>query len=96
MAYTDADIAKIAERCKSNTHRIDEQEKRIDNIEELTTTVKVLATREARVEADVSEIKSDVKTLAAKPGKRWDGLVDKAIYALAGAVLAWLAAGGGA
>lgn len=92
--YDDAAIAKIDERSKSNTHRLDEQEKRIDNIEELTTSVKVLATREERVESDVKEIKTDVKKLAERPAKRWEGLVDKIIAALAGAFIAWLIAGG--
>lgn len=92
--YDDAAIAKIDERSKSNTHRLDEQEKRIDNIEELTTSVKVLATREERVESDVKEIKTDVKKLTERPAKRWEGLVDKIIAALAGAFIAWLIAGG--
>lgn len=34
-----------------------------------------------------------VETLEAKPAKRWDGLVDKLIYLVAGAVVAWIAAG---
>lgn len=34
-----------------------------------------------------------VKALTDKPGKRWDGLVDKLIYAAALAVVAWIAAG---
>ena len=34
-----------------------------------------------------------VDALEAKPGRRWDGLVDKLIYAAALAVVAWLAAG---
>ena len=33
------------------------------------------------------------QALADKPAKRWDGLVDKLIYAAALAVVAWLAAG---
>lgn len=96
MSYTDADIARIEDRCKSNTHRLDDMDARIDNITELTTSVKVLTTREERVESDVKEIKADVKSIAAKPGKRWESLVDKILAALAGALIAWLAAGGGA
>lgn len=34
-----------------------------------------------------------VSTLAGRPGKRWDGLVDKLIYAAALAIVAWLSAG---
>ena len=33
------------------------------------------------------------QALADKPAKRWDGLVDKLIYAAALAVVAWLSAG---
>lgn len=92
--YDDAEIALIDARCKSNTHRLDELGDRMDNIEDLTASVKVLATREERVERDVKEIKSDVKELTTRSGKRWDGLVDKLIAALAGAFIAWLLSGG--
>lgn len=99
--YDDAAIAQLEARCKSNTHRLDEQarrqddqEKRIDNIEELTTSVKVLATREERVERDVGEIKTDVKKLTEQPAKRWEKVVDTILAALAGAFVAWLIAGG--
>lgn len=85
-------LTEVEERSKSNTHRLDELEKRQDNLEELTGTVKVLAVREENVEADVKEIKSDVKSLTSKPGQRWDSLIDKIIWAIAGAVLAFLLA----
>lgn len=94
--YDEAAIAQIDARCKSNTHRLDEQEKRIDNIEELTTSVKVLATREERVESDVKEIKTDVKKLTERPAKRWEKVIDTILAALAGAFVAWLIAGGAA
>lgn len=92
--YDDTAIAQIEARSKSNTHRLDEQEKRIDNIEELTTSVKVLATREERVERDVGEIKTDVKKLAEKPSRRWEKVVDTVLAALAGAFVAWVLTGG--
>lgn len=92
--YDDTAIAQLEARCKSNTHRLDDQEKRIDNIEELTTSVKVLATREERVERDVGEIKTDVKKLTERPAKRWEKVVDTVLAALAGAFVAWLIAGG--
>lgn len=41
----------------------------------------------------LDEVKETVSALAEKPGKRWDGLVDKLIYLVAGAVVAWAAAG---
>ena len=52
-----------------------------------------LTLRWTTVEGDVKEIKEDVKAITGKAGKRWDGLVDKILAALAGAFIAWLLAG---
>ena len=83
-------LTEVEERSKSNTHRLDEVEKRQDNLDKLATSVSLLAEREERVEIDVKEIKSDVKSLAEKPGKRYDSLVDKVVWAVAAAVIAFL------
>ena len=83
-------LTEVEERSKSNTHRLDEVEKRQDNLDKLATSVSLLAEREERVESDVKEIKSDVKSLAEKPGKRYDSLVDKVVWAVAAAVIAFL------
>lgn len=76
----------------SNRHRLDELEKRQDNLDELVTTVKVLAFREETVEKDVKEIKEDVKDIASKSGKRWDSIVDKVIWAVLAAVISFVLA----
>lgn len=85
-------LTEVEERSKSNTHRLDDMEKRQDNLDELVGTVKVLAVREENVENDVKEIKSDVKSLTGKPGQRWDNLLNQlitiAVAAIAGFILA--------
>lgn len=87
-------LTAVEDRSKSNQHRIDEMEKRQDDLEELTTTVKVLAIREENVESDVKEIKNDVKTLTSKPARRWEKTVETiitvAVSALVGFILAKL------
>lgn len=85
-------LSKVEERSKSNSHRLDELEKRQDNLDDLVSTVKVLAVREENVENDVKEIKSDVKSLTSKPGQRWDNLVDKIIMTVAAAVIGFILA----
>lgn len=85
-------LTEVEGRSKSNTHRIDELEKRQDNLDDLVSTVKVLAVKEQNVENDVKEIKSDVKKLTNKPGQRWDGLVDKTVWAIAAAIITFLLA----
>jgi predicted nucleic acid-binding Zn-ribbon protein len=85
-------MTEIEQRSKSNTKRLDEIEKRQDNLDDLVSTVKVLADREARMEDDVGEIKKDVKEMKEKPVKRWDGLVDKIILTIAAAVVGFVLA----
>lgn len=83
-------LTEVEQRSKSNAHRLEEVEKRQDNLDKLTTSVSLLAEREERMENDVKEIKSDVKTLAEKPAKRYDSLVDKILWGIVGAALAFL------
>lgn len=85
-------LTEVESRSKSNMHRLDEVEKRQDNLDELVGTVKALAVREENVENDVKEIKSDVKSLTNKPAQRWDSLVDKIILTIAAAVVGFILA----
>ena len=85
-------LTETEERSKSNKYRIDKLEKQQGEFVELVSSVKVLAEREQNVENDVKEIKSDVKSLTSKPGKRWDSLVDKVIVTVAAAVVGFILA----
>ena len=44
------------------------------------------------IKADTEEIKEAVQEMKDKPGKRWDGIVEKAIWAVVAAVIAFLLA----
>lgn len=85
-------LTEVETRSKSNTHRLDEVERRQSNLEKLVGTVEVLAVREGNVENDVKEIKSDVKRLASKPAKRWESLVDKIISLIVAGVVGFILA----
>ena len=74
-------------------HRMDDVEKDQKALNELTVSVRELAADQGNMKEDIREIKTDVKGLTSIPGKRWESLVDKLLFAVAGAVLAWLAAG---
>ena len=85
-------LTEVEARSKSNAHRLEEVEKKQDDLSELVGTVKVLATREEAVESDVKEMKSDVKTLLSKPGKRWESLVTQLITLVVAAVVGFVLA----
>lgn len=95
---TDEEIIKTLvetdSRSKSNLHRIDELERRQDSFDDLVSSVAVFAKEQEHIQQDVKEIKADVKGLTGKPGKLWDGLVEKILLALAGAFVAWMLSGG--
>lgn len=77
------------DRSKSNTHRIDRLEERQDNLDKLVTSVSVMAEKQDRMETDIGEIKTDVRTMAQKPVKRWESVVDKVLMVLVGAIAAY-------
>lgn len=85
-------LTEVEARSRSNAHRLDEVEKRQDNLDELVSTVKVLAVREEAVENDVKEIKTDVKAIASKPAKRWDNLINQIITIVVAAVAGFILA----
>ena len=85
-------LTVVEDRSRSNSHRIDDIEKRQDNLDDLVSTVKVLAVREENVESDVKEIKSDVKTLTDKPGKRWEQIVSTIITVVVSAFVGFILA----
>lgn len=91
-------ILKLEERAKSNTHRIDDLEADNKALHQLATSVEVLATKQETIEANVTEIKDDVKSLKALPASRWEAILKAALTAviagLVGFALARMGLGG--
>lgn len=85
-------LTAVEDRSASNTHRIDDLERRQSNLDDLVSTVKVLVVREENVENDVKEIKNDVKTLTSKPGKMWESMIEKIVLTIAAAVVGYILA----
>ena len=85
-------LTEVEERSKSNSHRLEAVEKKQNEFGDLVSSIKELAVREQNVENDVKEIKSDVKNLSGKSGKRWDSLADKIITTVATAIAVYFLA----
>ena len=83
-------LTEVEERAKANAHRLDEVEKRQDNLDKLVATVEVLAVKESNVENDVKEMKGDIKLILNKPAQKWDNLVEKIMLTIAAAVIGFL------
>ncbi len=75
-------LAEVDARSKSNTHRLDEMDDKVDTLQRLTTAVEVMAAEQKHQSETMTEIKNDVTalgqkvdTIEKKPGKRWDNMV---------------------
>lgn len=74
-------------------HRMKAAEEATTVLNRLATAVEVMATKQDTMAGNVSKLTEKVDTIEAKPAKRWDGLVDKILYAIAGAFVMWLFSG---
>ena len=88
-------LGMLEEKAKSHSRRLDKVEEQQESLNKLISSVEVLATRQETVESDVKEIKADVKGLTEKPGRRWEAMADKAIWAVLAALLGFLLAQAG-
>ena len=90
-----AKIVEIEQRSKSNTHRINDLEEDNRALHQLATSVEVLATKQETIEANVTEIKEDVKSLKSLPAGRWEALVKAVVTAIVGALVGFALAHAG-
>lgn len=83
-------LQEVKDRSLRNEGRIKKLEENQQALNDLALSVRELATDQDNMKNDITEIKTDVKALTAKPAKRWDGIVDKVLYAIIGAFVTWL------
>lgn len=86
-------LTETEARSRDNGRRLDRVEQRQEELGRLLSAVEVLAARQGTLEGDVREIKTDVKALTQKPARRWEQLVERALYLAVGAAAAWLTGG---
>ena len=86
-------LAEVEQLSKSITHRIESVEKSQEALNQIATSVAVMAEQQKNISQKLDTIDAKVDAIESKPGKRWEGLVDKLIAVLAGAFLAWLVTG---
>ena len=85
-------LTEVEERSKSNSHRLDKLEESTEAINRLATSMEVMAERQEQVVETVGKLDTKVTALEEKPGKRWDGLVDKIVWAIAAALIGFVLA----
>lgn len=83
-------LSRVEDGVQSNRHRLDEIERRQEDITDLVRSVAAIAQKQMDMDADMKEIKADVKSLSGKPARRWESVVEKALLTIVAALVGWL------
>lgn len=89
---TEHRLTAVEKLAGSNRHRLDEVEKRQNDLDKIVTSVSVLKSEQEHIQSDVKEIKTDVKSLTLKPAKRWENLLNEIMKLLVAAIIGAAAA----
>lgn len=84
-------LCVVEDRSKSNSHRLKTVEQKQEDMTQLVTSVAAIAQKQQDMDGDVQEIKAEVKAINQKPAKRWESVVEKAILAAVGILVAYVA-----
>ena len=87
MEDIEKSVIVIDERSKRNEGRIKALEEGQKALNELVTSVKLIAEGQKRIEANVDALSEKVDSLEAQDGKKWRGLVEKVLGLLVAAVV---------
>lgn len=83
-------LAEVEQRSKSNTHRLDKLEANWEALNKLAVSVETMGVNIANMDKTIQRLDAKVEEQAAKPGKRWEAVAEKAILVIVGAVIAYM------
>lgn len=82
-------LARVDESTKQAHKRLDTLEHKVENIYDLTSSVKEIATEMKAMREDVNKIDSRVLAIEEKPAKNWDKVISIIITGIVTAVLGY-------
>ena len=85
-------LQETTDRSLRNEGRIKKLESEHEVLQQLVTSVAVMAEQMKHMNASVSTLNEKVDAIEEKPGKRWDSLVDKIVWAVCAALIGFILA----
>lgn len=83
-------LQETTDRSVRNEGRIKKLEAEHEVLQKLATSVAVMAEKLQTMTNSVDTLSDKVEKLEEKPGKRWDAIVDKLIWAVLAAIVAFM------
>lgn len=81
-------LVAMEEKTKNNAEAIKELEHRTESINELASSVKILALKQEGCEKTITEIRDTLKAILDKPAKNWANLTSQVLGLVVSAVVA--------
>lgn len=89
----DNDIRTLTEteaRSKSNQHRLDSLEGKMDALNSLATSVAQMVVEQRHMTEELKSLKLDLKAMEKVPSQRWNKVIDAVIAALVAAFITFV------
>lgn len=83
-------LVEVEQRSKSNTKRLDEDERKIDDIHNLALSVRDLATEVKLMREDLNKMDKRVLAIEDKPNKRMDQLWGYMMSGIVGGIIGYV------
>ena len=83
-------LVECEQRSKSNSHRLDRLEQNWEALNKLAVSVETMGVNIANMDKNLQRLDAKVEEQAAKPGKRWEAVAEKAILVVVGAVITYM------
>ncbi len=83
-------LQETTDRSLRNEGRIKKLESEHDVLQKLATSVAVMAEQIKTMNGSISTLAGEVEEMKEKPGKRWDSVVDKILWALLASVITFV------
>lgn len=82
-------LQETTDRSLRNEGRIEKLEEESGTLHSLATSVAVMVEQMKQMNKSITTLTEEMDEMKEKPGKRWDAVVDKIIWGIVGACLAY-------
>lgn len=83
-------LVEADQRSRSNTHRLDKLEQQWEVLNKLAVSVEKMGINIATMDKTIQKLDAKVEEQEAKPGKRWEAVVEKVIMLFVAAVAGYV------
>lgn len=80
-------VVQHTEQIKTLFANQNQLQKLVDSVNSLAVSVKELALKQETISSDVSGLRTDVDEIKSKPGKKWEDITGKIIWAVLAAAI---------